>query len=82
MIQKEFLDAKEKALKSLEKACTEKKADKVFSPIPLDGLFINLEKAILSFEFTIHLRIQIASLISSLSKKLCFLKPYMVFFLY
>ncbi|UCF12914.1 MAG: hypothetical protein JSW06_01320 [Thermoplasmatales archaeon] len=28
MKKKEFLDAKEKALKSLEKACTEKKADK------------------------------------------------------
>ena len=28
MVKKEFLDAKEKALKSLEKACTEKKADK------------------------------------------------------
>lgn len=33
MIKKEFLDAKEKALKSLEKACTEKKADKEILPI-------------------------------------------------
>lgn len=33
MAKKEFLDAKEKALRSLEKACTEKKADKEILPI-------------------------------------------------
>lgn len=33
MVKKEFLDAKEKALSSLEKACTEKKADKEILPI-------------------------------------------------
>ena len=33
MVKKEFLDAKEKALISLEKACTEKKADKEILPI-------------------------------------------------
>lgn len=33
MVKKEFLDAKEKALKSLEKACTEKRADKEILPI-------------------------------------------------
>lgn len=33
MIKKEFLDAKEKALISLEKACIEKKADKEILPI-------------------------------------------------
>jgi len=33
MKRKEFLDAKEKALKSLEKACNEKKADKKILPL-------------------------------------------------
>jgi len=33
MVKKELLDAKEKALKSLEKACTEKRADKEILPI-------------------------------------------------
>ena len=33
MAEKEFLDAKEKALKSLEKACNEKKVDEGILPI-------------------------------------------------